>query len=499
MKKLSKRQGVILAASLAVGATVAFSATPAFAVETIDDGIYTIGSKQGTQVIDVVSGSTKNGASLQTYEANGTLAQAFYVRYQPEHDAYTIVNVHSAKALGIENGSAYVGNINQYDYLGNESQRWKFIPGSTNGEWAIQSCTYPYSYLDVMGERLKLSASPKYWRLSGEFQSGQTIQDGTYVIQKKGTNRVLDIRNGSIANQAPLMVNRYNGTPAQLFTFKYLPESETYVITNDKSGRAIDRPNGYTKTELWQYLKNDSKAQQWHIYKNGGGHYIICSADSDYGMVGYTVDDNTFVDQAVRVQTEYPELWDIIPADEYELPYATYQIYSAAGYLTQNTTKIQKRGNYKVKAVTTSRGYYSLDIPNASRKAGANVQLYRSNGTLAQAWIVNRTPRGYYLITNVASGKALDVQSAGQKNGTNVWQYDGNGTTAQRWDITFDDNGYATITSKLSGKALDVTNAKYKNGTNIQLWTSNETKAQKWIITDMKQRTISVTNETVVK
>jgi len=121
-----------------------------------------------------------------------------------------------------------------------------------------------------------------------------------------------------------------------------------------------------------------------------------------------------------------------------------------------------------------------LDVSGGSNKDGANIQLYRRNGSDAQAFkIVESEVPGYYYIVNKGSGKVLDLQAGGTVPGTNVQLYQKNGTAAQHWQMYISIYSREHVTFKARcGYMLDVCNGDTKNGTNIWIYPSNGTKSQ---------------------
>ena len=121
-----------------------------------------------------------------------------------------------------------------------------------------------------------------------------------------------------------------------------------------------------------------------------------------------------------------------------------------------------------------------LDISSASKRNGANLQLWDKNYTNAQKFNVEYIGDKLYKITPKCSNKPLDVQGAEGKIGTNIWQFENNNTDAQKWYIVPCGNGLCKIISKCNNLVMDVNDAQTKNGTNIQCWESNGTSAQKF-------------------
>lgn len=124
---------------------------------------------------------------------------------------------------------------------------------------------------------------------------------------------------------------------------------------------------------------------------------------------------------------------------------------------------------------------FAVDIAGGSSANGANVQLYQANKTAAQMFDLYYSGNGWYRIENVKSGKVLDVAGGSKRAGTNVQQYRWNGTAAQLWKIIGNANGTYTFLNK-NGCVLDLSGAIIANRRNIQAYTDNKTVAQQWII-----------------
>ena len=137
-------------------------------------------------------------------------------------------------------------------------------------------------------------------------------------------------------------------------------------------------------------------------------------------------------------------------------------------------------GNYVIQSSINSN--YVLDINNGSTANGANLQLYGSNNTLAQAFRVSHDSNGFVTFTNLKSGKVLDVSDGIARNGKNVWQYGTNGTRAQKWIVKKNGNGYIIVSALDTNFVLDLSDGVVRNGKNIHIYTSNGTNAQKWYL-----------------
>lgn len=143
--------------------------------------------------------------------------------------------------------------------------------------------------------------------------------------------------------------------------------------------------------------------------------------------------------------------------------------------------------SFAAKEVSVKEGIYTiesclkenmmLDVKGASKSAGANVQLYRYNGTTAQMYWIEKVG-SKYRITSVNSGMVLDVQGGKLASGSNVQQYNFNDTNTQKWK--FYNAGKNKYYIGCGNFALDVSGGNSQNGTNVQIYKPNSTASQAW-------------------
>ena len=299
-------------------------------------------------------------------------------------------------------------------------------------------------------------------------ENTKTIEEGTYVIKSAINDKfVLDIEDASKANGANLQIYQSNGTNAQKFKVKYL-NNGYYTIESVNSGKVLDVDDAKKTqgTNVQQYDSNNTDAQKWTIKKNSDGTYSLVS----------------------KCNNLYMDVKDGIASNSRNI-----QVYGGNGTKAQKFKfeKVADSINYSEKAEKTiSDGTYTiksaindkfvLDIDNASKSNGANVQIYQSNGTNAQKFKVKYLNNGYYTIESVNSGKVLDVDNAGKNQGTNVQQYGANNTDAQKWIIAKNTDSTYSIVSKCNNLYLDVKDGIASSGKNIQVYGENGTRAQKF-------------------
>ena len=121
--------------------------------------------------------------------------------------------------------------------------------------------------------------------------------------------------------------------------------------------------------------------------------------------------------------------------------------------------------------VSSSRNYsFVLDVSGGSKDNSANIQLYTSNMSNAQRWVVSHDDKGYVTFTNVGSNKVIDVAGGNASAGTNIAQYVSNGTYAQKWIVTKRSDGSYLIESALRpGFYLGSRGGNASNGVNVEL------------------------------
>ncbi len=113
-----------------------------------------------------------------------------------------------------------------------------------------------------------------------------------------------------------------------------------------------------------------------------------------------------------------------------------------------------------------------LDIAAGSVEAGANLQIYSSNGTDAQKFELTNSPGGTCTLTCLASGLVLGV------DGSNVCQLEPDGGAAQAWYAKPTGTGYICFVSALTGQCLDVASGSVADMTSVGVYARNDTAAQ---------------------
>ena len=293
--------------------------------------------------------------------------------------------------------------------------------------------------------------------------NSEAVSGGTYeIVSAANSNTALDIAGGSVKKGANVQLYTRNGTQAQAFTVVKNMDG-TYKLLSYLSGRAVDVANASTASgaNVQIYTDNASSAQKWNFIKNSDGTYTIENAASKNVL---DISGGRFT------------------------PWTNIQSYASNGSAAQKFILVPSAydasakldGDYTI--VSSVDSSYGLDVTGASKQSGANVQLYKLNGTAAQIFRLIYTD-GYYRILNMNSGKALDVSGGNAFNGNYVQQYNENGSDAQLFKLEQNADGSYTFISKLdSSYVLDLSAGKAENFRNIQIYKSNGSAAQHFFL-----------------
>ncbi len=417
--------------------------------QTVADGMYQINSVSDSfTCLDVAGGSVSNGARIQTYATNGTMAQCFKLSYDSATGFYSIRSAKSTKGLDLDSGDIFPGA---------KVQQWDFPGIGLNQQWRIEPDGDSYLIRSV-ASNLVLERKPD-GSVTTAIESGSAAQhwafevftvsldEGCYSICSDSTGKYLDVTGGSYADGTLLQVYTGNGTLAQKFWARkddrgyysfQCANSAKYLSAREPDGAVLQSSDKDADEAKWSIeicfgkgieLKNKKTGKVLSISGSGGS--VVC------------VDENGATSQGWSI-TSVPLISDGFY--EFAPMHATGQ---------------------------------RLDVAGGSRSNGANVQIYVSNGTLSQRMWVRGVGGGWYSLTACCSAYPLDVYSCSDADGTNVQQWQWNGSNAQKWRFEMGESGIK-IVSACGNKVLEVGDGDTANGANVQLWSYTGSAAQSW-------------------
>lgn len=246
-------------------------------------------------------------------------------------------------------------------------------------------------------------------------------------------------------------------------------EEGTYLLVNAKSGKAVDVKGGgdASGANVQQWNVNRSDAQIWALTNQGGQWQLICS------LTGRSLD---VAGGAMRNGANVQQWSDNDSGAQRWLIEEDGRTLSVGGVA------------YPTYVISSAKDdSYALDVANGSVDAGANIQIYTANGTEAQRWALVPVPcmtegGTYEIVSALDPTLALDVSGGSTSNGAKVQVYKRNGTNAQAWEARVDaETMLVKMLSCNSGKALDANGAT--QGARVHQWAQSDgNQNQLWLL-----------------
>lgn len=533
-----------------------------FFIADAGNGLYTLKCAVSGKYLDAYGGGVTSGTNVQQYTGNGSLAQLWYF-IETADGLWSLRNAKSGLALSVAGGSTSNGaNIELEEALDVTRQRFTVKPvnlfeknqvlrltpiansslnvSTSSSTAALSQCgTTADGWWRVdttSGDSFTLASlfGAKKLTVSGSVASGASVMlasgagttwsirvndGGSLTISPKGyPGLVLDVKNGKVGNGANLQVYKSNGTNAQRFvatssanltkaasSAKVMSACVYTVKSSLGSNLVLDVKGGSQSTgaNVQIYGSNSSNAQKWELQYADSRLYRIRSINSLFylGVAGSTNGSNVAQYKSDDGLSQY---WYFMAnGDGYTICNAAnglvldvqngkaangsnVQLYTSNGTTAQKwvmaDTPLIKNGTYVFSSDLTVYGMLVLDVQGGSKASGANVQAYQSNGTDAQKWMVTYKGTGAYTLASKNSGLLLTVADSSLANGGNVVQKTNENSNFQLWTISLVGSNSYVFKNVGSGKVLDIKNGKSDNGVNVQQYSANGSKAQTWHI-----------------
>lgn len=410
----------------------------------------------GPLAFDVSAGSTSNGANVQGWSANGTLAQVW--KFVWEDGYYRIVNANSGASLDVANGDVVPGaNV----------QQWATGEGNSNQLFAVSKTDDGYllavnkgtglalalSRGNIVGAASDPSSTSQQLALS---EATANLPDGVYnVAPGTGPSLSLDVSSGSLADGANVQSYASNGSFAQMWYLGTADDGTRYLESVGSAKRLTVSSDG----NVCQKSANSSGTEQkWTLAIADGGYEMRSVAKSGYSL-------------------------DVSGGSA--ASGANVGVYASNGTAAQkfrfiSTDPVLASGMFVIRSA--SNPSVSLDVSGGSYDAGANVQAWAFNDSGAQKWNLRKGNDGYCSITNAQSEKSLDVANGNGSAGANVQQWDYNGSNAQRWRLVYMPGGFR-IVSALNGNLYLSVAGGANSGANVRLNNGDSADAQGFLLT----------------
>jgi len=519
-------------------------------LQNIKENIYEIKSAlDESYVFDVNSGSLLDKANVRTWKTNSTDAQRWHI-IKLDDGSYRFTNVKSGKNLDVANAN-FLSGSNIWQYKNNDTSAQKFNINKTKiteEKQIIENDNYMVYTALNLNKSLNCGSNVFINDISSnsrEIISTEYIKDGFYVL--KNNNKAITNNNGKI------IMNDYKGNDNQLWYA--IKNGNYYTFISKYDGKVLDVINGSSanNTRLQTYYSNNTNAQKFYLEavtnkKIDDGYYAILSNDNFLSINGKIPYNGTSI--FIKKDSDNSNKWYIknvgnnlyeircglnlnkvldvkngsvfegndvqlysrnsTPAQRWyiiSLKDGSYKFISAKSHtnLTVSNDKIKIYSNnlkeqQKFKIIPSDAvsygkviedGYYTinsalnskkvLDVASGNIAAGTNVQLYSLNNTLAQIWKFKYLENGVYKITSALNPKRVLTNANG-----NVVIGKDNDSDNQRWYVQGLENNNFSLISAKDGLYIDVALGKTTDKTNIGVYPSNDTSAQKFDLKEYK-------------
>ena len=419
------------------------------------DGWYEIvPSESDTLCVDISGASKSDGAKVQLYSRNQTLAQLFKFEYSDGY--YRLISLNSEKAIGVKNGSIVPGSaVVQSSKQEDGSQQFS-VKANPDGTYTFicvanalsLSCSSLGSEASIVGQ----PSDSGYCTFRLE-KPEYVVPEGLVKISSSlDTDKVLDVANASESDGANVQLYSSNSTFAQKWMCTHVEgHANVYRFESLCSGKNMAERESNVCVED---PNPSAKSQMWLLAGINSGAYSFVNLESGKSLdVRYASTSN-----GTNIQTY-----------EYNGSKAQQFIFETVSPVAGGTYVIHSKSNYG----------QAVDVKFASTESGANVWSYEANGSGAQKWNITANGDGSYRIENAPSKKVLDVANGNAAEGNNVQQYAWNGSAAQKWYLSYGGSGGFYLESALNRKfVLSIENGSPVNGANYALKTKNASATQ---------------------
>ena len=452
---------------------------------SVASGTYLVQSKIGSRVIDIHNASQNDGENAKVWQPAGNASQIFNIGWNDGLQANYIQLKASGKFLDAEGGDAKASNVVQWSGNGGKNQNWVFEDA---GDGYVYIRNLFDCYLDLANLEDANGANVQTWefnggdnqkwklvRVSGEPKT--VVADGSYIVQSKVGNRVIDIHNASKEAGENAKVWQPAGNVSQIFTVGKNSDLDANYIQLKASGLFLDSEGGGPyKGNVSQHPGNGGWNQNWFAESAGDGYYYIRN------LFGYYLDlDNGRDENGANVST-----WDFNGGDNQK-----WKLLKVSG----KTQSDIAAGTYSLVSKQSGK---ALDIAGGSAKEGANAQIRAVDGSASQLFsIAKNTSLGAFNVKLKASGLVLDA-AGGESKECNVAQYKDHHGWNQSWFFEDAGDGYYYVRNML-GYYLDVEGAKKTDGSNVGAYMFNGGDNQKWKLVKPSAAKASIAGATVAK
>lgn len=313
MAKMTKRMGALLCAIIMAMSMIALPPT-AKAADTLKAPEGTkVGDSLGwfmiecgndmSYVLNIKWGSKSNGGKLITYAKENSTNERFQLIYEGNHggdDYFLIKAMHSGYYLHRSGNAADHRIVHQWNDTNNPNAHWVL---ELDGAGYFHLRNRNGGYMEASGRQNsqvwlseRKDNSAQKWRFistsTTDYEKRSSIDDGWYMIQSasynstRGTDRVLDVENGSQDNGGNLLTCYSHGGNNQLFYVEFNNGCwGYYTIKARHSEKYMHKSGSDDGVNVHQWSGIGANAQ-WCLEPAGGDYYYLRNKNGGYMTTG---------------------------------------------------------------------------------------------------------------------------------------------------------------------------------------------------------------------
>ena len=320
---------------------------------------------------------------------------------------------------------------------------------------AIQQGATSYTWTEGKAKYGFLKINNSLSILATIMNNKQTVANGTYILgAAENAFQVMDIYNGSVSNNAPVIIYESNASESQLFSVEYNrgdAGENYYKIKNEKSGLYLGASGGNTApgTLVTQSQWGGTNSQKWRIKEVSSGVYRfenkLSNLSVDFGLSRPGNNQSITLQSSANVSKQNFKLF--APGEKVDVPDGLYRIKckdnSSLGFCENNgNVELGSSDVFKVKNengfcyISKFFGNKAIDLTNGGTANNTNIQLITENESdNNQKWIIKDGGDGYSYIVSYLTGNTIGAQNEGTIAGTNVVSNIPTGSDFQRFSF----------------------------------------------------------------
>ena len=417
----------------------------------VTEAAYAVSPSDNADVVVEVRGAKEaNGTNVWLYSSNGKNHQKIYLENNGDN-YYVAWVVGTGKALTQEKDSLIPGtNVIQRSYGGLDTQLWALNAHGTSYSLVNKASGLALGFGSAKsGSNVAMTRNDGYKTTLFSLVRKPLLTSGIVEIHPRTSSAVsLDIQKAASSGNANLLLWTDTNGLNQRYELVSAGSVDLWRIRTASSGGWVT-DTGSAIQQSGEGSTAASDANTWCVTFKGGWFSLVNKGSGKaMDMRRGKTSKGTSI---IRYQPNGRD----------------------SQHFTFEPSTLLVPGCYFFK---NGLGTY-LDIAGDSAAAGANVQAWAKDGGLGQYFTLERSGSAYR-IQNTYSGKYLTA--AGTANSSNVTQRASSGSNAQKWKAVIADGGMVSFVGLASNKALDVKRNSAANGANVQIYTTNQGKGQVW-------------------